>query len=107
MREGQITNGYEILGKLGEGNFGKVFKAKNKSNEEVAIKIQYKDIQNVLKQEAKIYNYLKNLKGIPKLRNYGVELGYSYLVLDKLGPSLHDIKVTKSERFRFVSAFLE
>ena len=55
-----ISNKYEILNLLGEGTFGKVFKGKNiRSNEEIAIKIQHKDIENVLKHEAKIYKYLK------------------------------------------------
>jgi len=89
-----IANKYEILELLGEGTFGKVFKGKNiRSNEEIAIKIQHKDIENVLKHEAKIYRFLKDISGIPQIRNYGTETGFNYLILDLLGPSLFDQKL--------------
>lgn len=86
-----IANKYEIIELLGEGTFGKVFKGKNiRSNEEIAIKIQHKDIENVLKHEAKIYRFLKDISGIPQIRNYGTETGFNYLILDLLGPSLFE-----------------
>ena len=68
-----IGNKYEILHKIGEGTFGKVFKGKNiRSNEDIAIKIQYKDIANVLRHEAKIYQRLKDISGVPIIRNFGL-----------------------------------
>jgi serine/threonine protein kinase len=86
-----IANKYEILEQIGEGTFGKVFKGKNiRSNEEIAIKIQHKDIENVLKHEAKIYRFLKDISGIPQIRNYGTETGFNYLILDLLGSSLFE-----------------
>jgi len=102
-----IANKYEIIELIGEGTFGKVFKGKNiRSNEEIAIKIQHKDIENVLKHEAKIYRYLKDIIGIPQIRNYGTtDSGFNYLILDLLGPSLFDKKIepTKSLKY-FISA---
>ena len=98
-----ISNKYEIIEKIGEGTFGKVFKGKNmRSDEYIAIKIQYKDIANVLKHEAKIYKFLKDISGIPHIRNYGSESGFNYLILDILGPSLSDIKITHRECIKYM-----
>ena len=98
-----IANKYEILEKIGEGTFGKVFKGKNiRSAEEVAIKIQYKDIKNVLKHEAKIYKYLRDISGIPHIRNYGSESGFNYLILDLLGISLFDQKIEPVKTIKFM-----
>ena len=97
-----IGNKYEIIENIGEGTFGKVFKGKNiQSSEEIAIKIQHKDIANILKHEAKIYKHLRNINGIPHIRNYGSEQGFYYLILDLLGPSLfeHNIKPVKTIDF--------
>jgi len=98
-----ISNKYEILEKIGEGTFGKVFKGKNiRSGENIAIKIQHKDIENVLKHEAKIYKHLKNISTIPTIRNYGTEFGFNYLILDILGSSLSDIKINQYECTKYM-----
>ena len=98
-----IANKYEIIEKIGEGTFGKVFKGKNiRSNENVAIKIQYKDIEKVLKHEAKIYKYLKDVSGIPDIRNYGTETGFNYLILDLLGSSLSEIEINSKKCIEYM-----
>ena len=98
-----IANKYEILEKIGEGTFGKVFKGKNiRSAEEVAIKIQHKDIDNVLKHEAKIYKYLKDISGVPHIRNYGTDTGFNYLILDLLGPSLFEKAFKPIETIKYL-----
>ena len=84
-----IANKYEILSKIGEGSFGKVFKGKHiLTGEEFAIKIQHKDIEHVLKHEAKIYKYLHGINGVPLIRNYGTDSGFNYLILDYINISL-------------------
>ena len=98
-----LSNKYEFIKNIGEGTFGKVFKAKNnKTNELIAIKIQYKNISNVLKNEAKIYNLLSDVSGIPKVRNYGTEEGFHYLVLDLLGPSIADMNLEKLDTIKYL-----
>jgi len=88
-----INSKYEILQLLGEGTFGKIYEGINTlTNELIAIKIQKTLFVNILKNEANMYNRCKNIKGIPKLRNYGVQDNYNYLILDKLGNSLENIK---------------
>ena len=98
-----IGNKYEILHKIGEGTFGKVFKGKNiRSNEDIAIKIQYKDIANVLRHEAKIYQRLKDISGVPIIRNFGLEDGFNYLIIDLLDISLSDTILTPEESIKYM-----
>lgn len=93
-----IGKKYKVLNLLGEGSFGRIFEAINIiTSEKVAIKIEKKSTISLLKHEATLYNKCRNIKGIPKLRNYGVEDNYNYIVIDFLGDSLDDIKTTCSE----------
>lgn len=87
-----IGKKYKIIEELGEGSFGKIFKALNIfSNEYVAIKIEKKINKSVLKLETNIYMKLKNMKGIPQLRYFGVEESFNYMVIDLLDESVEDI----------------
>lgn len=89
-----ICKKYKVLKLIGEGSFGKIFEAINIiTSEKVAIKIEKKSTISLLKHEATLYNKCRNIKGIPKLRNYGVEENYNYIVIDFLGDSLDDIKI--------------
>ena len=79
-----ISNKYKIIKNLGEGAFGKVFECQIiKKDINAAIKIQPKDLPNVLKNEAKIYKFLHGINGVPKLFNLGMFDGYNYLVIEK------------------------
>lgn len=102
-----ISNKYEIHDLLGEGTFGKVFKGKNiRTREEIAIKIQHKDISDVLRHEAKIYKFLKDVSGIPQLRNYGSFEGFNYLIIDLMGPCLAEKKITPLESINYLISAL-
>lgn len=93
-----IANKYEIIEEVGQGTFGKVFRGKHiRTNEDVAIKIQFKSIINVLQHEAKLYKYLENTIGIPSMRNYGHQEGFHYLILDYLDKPLDKLEMTPSE----------
>jgi len=84
-----IANKYKITGILGDGTFGKVFKAENiltKNN--VAIKIEKEKESRILKYEARIYNLLHNMKNIPKIRLFGTEEEYTYMVIDLFSCSI-------------------
>ena len=97
-----IGNKYEIINLIGEGSFGKVFKSKNiNTNQDVAIKIQHKGITDVLKHEAKIYKYLSDVSGIPIIKNYGMDNGYNYLVLDLLDYSLDNKNISCNESIKY------
>lgn len=87
-----VNNKYIIQNKINEGAFGKIFTGIHKdTQEEIIIKIENKDNTEILLHEARIYNCLKNMKGIPKMRCFGTEGKYTYLVMDKLYKSLEDL----------------
>jgi serine/threonine protein kinase len=95
-----IDKKYKIVSRLGNGGFGMIFKGINlNTNEEIAIKIEKKTEVSTLKNEAKIYNYLNKISGVPKLRTYGSEGAYNYIVIDLLGESLEKIKNNCSGSF--------
>lgn len=82
---------YTITELLGSGTFGTVFKGvhKFKSRELVAIKREPLNIEfPMLRQEAKIYQYMTNTTGIPSFRWFGLDNEYYYLVTELLGISL-------------------
>tara|TARA_Y100000591_G_C21658928_1_gene606755 strand:- start:14 stop:871 length:858 start_codon:yes stop_codon:yes gene_type:complete len=103
-----ISNKYEVIKKIGEGSFGKVFLGKHiKSNEYIAIKIQFKLIINVLQHEAKIYKELADISGIPLLRNYGYDNGFHYLIIDKLDIALENSVISKIDCIKYFKKSIE
>jgi serine/threonine protein kinase len=79
---------YEVISRLGQGQFGVVVKCKSLlANKFVAAKIEPTS-QQMLKREASIYRLLRGLKNIPTLLSYGQEGPYSYMILPFLGQPL-------------------
>ena len=90
-----ISNKYKLIKNLGEGAFGKVFECQIiKKDINAAIKIQPKDLPNILKNEAKIYKFLQGIDGIPKLYNLGMFEGYNYLVIEKFKETIEKIELS-------------
>lgn len=90
-----IGNKYELIRKINSGSFGALYKGKNiRTDELVAVKIEKKSEINTLKYEANVYKYLnsKNVNGFIKLRWFGSDTRYNYLVIDLLGNSLKNIQ---------------
>jgi serine/threonine protein kinase len=87
-----VAKKFKILEQIGSGTFGKIYKAENKNtNEIVAIKLEKKSDNATIKNEARIYTYLKSLSCIPKIKSFGVDGKYNFLVIDILDKSLHDL----------------
>jgi casein kinase 1 len=95
-----VEGKYRIDSKIGEGSFGKIFSGTNiNTNDIVAIKIEKADESSLLKNESKIYKILEDVPGIPKLRAFGKEGQFNYMVIDKLGKSLEDLRIQQGGRF--------
>jgi serine/threonine protein kinase len=93
-----ISNKYEIIEKLNEGSFGQVFKAKHvRTGQLVAVKIERKSGNSLLKNEAKIYQYLAKEPGFLHLKWYQTDEQYSYLVIDLLVCSLTRLVKVKGQ----------
>lgn len=89
-----INKKYLILNKIGNGSFGSIYKGQNvRTKEYVAIKIE--PIINefkLLKNEAKIYQYLNGCYGIPNVKWFGKDSINYYIVINLLGDSLEWLK---------------
>ena len=88
---------YRTIKKLGEGSFGKVYKAEY-NNEYFAIKFEDKAKgQNLLETEATIMSYLKG-PNIPQIKSFGYSGDYNILVMQLLGRSLEEL-FNKRQKF--------
>lgn len=88
-----IKKKYLLEGSIGSGSFGEIWKASNIiTGEKVAIKIEEDGRKKILKRESTIIKYLEGIDGIPKIRNYFIENGRNYMIIDLLGSSLGDLK---------------
>lgn len=89
----KLRNKYDILERLGGGEFGDIYLGiNNNTGKKVAIKIGEKINGVLINNEAKIYNVFGDKKGFPRMRLYGKEDNYSYIVMDLLGESLEKRK---------------
>lgn len=103
-----ISNKYQIIEEIGEGSFGKVFSGKHiRTDEPIAIKIQFKSIVNILQHEAKIYKQLVDISGVPILRNFGCDNGFHYLIIDKLDISLDKANINKLDCIKYFKKSIE
>ena len=92
-----INNKYKIIGKLGAGCFGEIYKGENiRTNEQVAIKVEpIATNLKLLKNESVIYNYLSGTTGIPIVKWFGKDAVNYYMVLNLLGQSLQTLLKSK------------
>ena len=81
---------YRTIKKIGEGSFGKVYKAEYEG-EYYAVKFEDRNKgQNLLEAEATIMSYLKG-PNIPVIKSFGYSGDYNILVMQLLGKSLEDL----------------
>ena len=81
---------YRTIKKIGEGSFGKVYKAEY-DGEYYAVKFEDRNKgQNLLEAEATIMSYLKG-PNIPVIKSFGYSGDYNILVMQLLGKSLEEL----------------
>ena len=98
-----ILNKYRILEEIGSGSFGVIYKGENiKTLEKVAIKMEPINSLKLLKNETNIYQYLKNIKGIPNVKWFGKDEQNYYMVIQLLGESLETLKRRKRFSLRLI-----
>ena len=69
-----LNDKYKIIEELGEGAFGKIYVGKNiNTDEKIAVKLQTDEGSILLRNEARIYNLLRDVKGVPRLKIFGKE----------------------------------
>jgi len=105
----QCVIGKYLLGcKIGSGSFGTVYLGTNMVNgKKVAVKLESRTVKNPkLALEYKIYRILAGGEGIPRVHWFGRVEKYNVLVLDVLGPSLHDLFKFCNSKFTLKTVLL-
>ncbi|KFB41324.1 hypothetical protein ZHAS_00008806 [Anopheles sinensis] len=97
---------YIVLGKLGQGTFGEVYKAVDiDSNQQVALKMENAPMP-LLRLEYKLYQKLhtaKNTEGIPKVYQMGKVRDKPALVMERLGVSLQQLFEMSNKRLQLAT----
>ena len=89
---------FRTIKKLGEGSFGKVYKAEY-NGEYFALKFENRTKgQSLLENEATIMTYLKG-PNIPSIKSFGYSGDYNILVMQLMDKSLEDIFTKKKKIF--------
>lgn len=84
-----IISDYKLIEEIGRGSYGEVWSAYNiQKNKKVAIKIERKSSNNVLKYETIILRYLKDLDMVPNVKYFGQTTNYNYMVMELLGNTI-------------------
>ncbi|KAG1720922.1 kinase-like domain-containing protein [Suillus occidentalis] len=98
----QVDGRFRLGDILGSGSYAVVYRARNIIKEDalaVAIKLEPISHSSSVQREYKVLKHLEGGVGIPHVHWFGRESTYHALVLDLLGPSLHDLFLTHNNKF--------
>jgi serine/threonine protein kinase len=87
------------LGKrIGGGAFGEIYEGTDQSGARVAVKLETVGCEYPqLQYEARIYNDLRSVEGIPRLLYSGREGEFNVMVMERLGADLESVLQSKSK----------
>ena len=86
--EGDDVGGWKIGKPIGSGSFGAVFLTDRDTK---AIKLEVPTTRSQLLYEARIYQTLKDMPGIPTMHDTGTSAQYNFLVMDRVGKDLQTL----------------
>ena len=88
---------YKCVERIGKGSFSMIYKAEYDSKY-YAIKLERKELQNLLENESIIMNFLKG-PNIPYIKSYGSSGDFNILVMQLLGKDLQILFSEKKNSF--------
>jgi serine/threonine protein kinase len=79
-----INHKYNIIEKIGNGEFGAVYRGRNiRTDEVVAVKVEpISSGLKLLKNESRIYQHLSGIQGIPNVKWFGKDENNYYMVMN-------------------------
>lgn len=87
---------------IGKGSFGKVVYGRNKKDEDLCFKVEKISNQkngSILRDEYRIYEYLKDSVGIPQIYTFGEYKKNRFLAMELIGPSLDKLFLLCNKKF--------
>jgi serine/threonine protein kinase len=98
-----LSKKFKLCSPLNNGEFGIVYSGENiRNKEKIAIKLEDNTKKSLLKHETIVYQYLKGVDGVPKIKWFGSYNNLQYLVLPLFKVSLTDI-VSNNEEIDWVT----
>lgn len=99
---------YILCEEIGSGSFGEVYLAEHPDGHEVAVKVEDIKQNNRMKNEYKIYKYLRDhnfTQGLPRVYDFIRTVDYNVMVMELLGPNLEEIFDDHSNKFTLATVF--
>ena len=100
-----FANRYEIIDKLGNGSFGRVYLVKDtKTGKEYALKVEKAtNTRNTMAKELEVYSHIRDgMQNVPRIVSYwkgashrddkGIVTFHQYMLMERLGKSLNSMK---------------
>jgi len=93
MEKDIVGKNYQLISKIGQGSFGKIYIAEHiLTKEKFAVKLEESNCRvPQLLFESRLYQVLSHGINVPRLHYYGIEMENNVMVIDLLGKSLEEL----------------